>query len=140
MVLNNRLDIPFNYSILTLNYLAWTEEGLEQHATWIKQGELNGLYGRDVMNRIRYLADKYVNVEGKHILVIGSILPWIESLLLTMDVGHITTLEYDPYPSTHPRVSSISPPDFAELVRSNQAPKFDAMISFSSLEHSGLGR
>ena len=113
---------------------------MEQHATWIEHGDLNGLYGRDVIDRIRHLAEKYINVDGKHILVIGSTLPWIESLLLTMNVGHITTLEYFPNISTHPRVTLISPTDFALLVRSNKAPKFDAMISFSSLEHSGLGR
>ena len=92
------------------------------------------------MKRIQYLADKYINVTKKHVLIIGSILPWIESLLLAMDVGHITTLEYEPYPSTHPKITTISPQDFAKLVISNKAPMFDAMITFSSIEHSGLGR
>ena len=106
----------------------------------MQKGLLNGLYGKDVMNSIRYLSQKYIKLEGKHILIIGSILPWIEALLISMNVGHITVLEYDPYPSTHPKITSISPPYFSEFVISNQAPIFDGMISFSSLEHSGLGR
>ena len=92
------------------------------------------------MKRIQYLAEKYINVSKKHVLVIGSILPWIESLLLEMNVGHITTLEYEPYPSTHPKITTISPQVFSKLVISNEAPMFDAMITFSSIEHSGLGR
>ena len=92
------------------------------------------------MKRIQYLAEKYVNLAKKHVLIIGSILPWIESLLLEMNVGHITTLEYEPYPSTHPKITTISPQEFSKLVMSNKAPMFDAMITFSSIEHSGLGR
>ena len=92
------------------------------------------------MKRIQYLAENYINVRKKHVLIIGSILPWIESLLLTMDAAHITTLEYEPYPSTHPKITTISPQEFSKLVISNKAPMFDAMVTFSSIEHSGLGR
>ena len=89
---------------------------------------------------MQYLLEHYLPVVNKHVLVIGSILPWIEVLLLSLDVGHITTLEYDPYPSTHPKISTISPIEFSNLVLSNKAPMFDAMVTFSSIEHSGLGR
>ena len=92
------------------------------------------------MRRMEHLLQKYIHVKDKHVLVIGSILPWIEGILLTLGVGHVTTLEYDPYVSTHPKVTSISPLDFSNLVVSNEAPMFDAMVSFSSIEHSGLGR
>ena len=92
------------------------------------------------MKKIQYLAERYINVKNKHVLIIGSILPWIESLLLTMDATHITTLEYEPYQSTHPKITTISPQEFSKLVISNKAPMFDAMITFSSIEHSGLGR
>jgi hypothetical protein len=101
---------------------------------------LNGLYGKDVQRSIRYLAEKYINVTNKHVLVIGSTLPWIESLRLTMNVGHITVIDYNPYPSTHSKISIINPKQFSRLVISNNAPMFDAMVSFSSIEHSGLGR
>ena len=121
-------------------FIAWSKEGIEYHVNALKEGDLNGLYGKDVMDRIRHLSQKYLKLERKHILIIGSILPWIETLLISMNVGHITVLEYDPYPSIHPKITSISPPDFSDLVISNQAPSFDGMISFSSLEHSGLGR
>ena len=101
---------------------------------------MNGLYGKEVQRSIKYLAQKYINVTNKHVLVIGSTLPWIESILLTMHVGHITVLDYNPYPSTHSKISTMNPNQFSRLVISNNAPMFDAMVSFSSIEHSGLGR
>ena len=66
--------------------------------------------------------------------------PWIEVILLDQGVNHITTLEYNPYPCNHPNITTISPSDFASIAQSAKAPLYDAMITFSSLEHSGLGR
>ena len=83
---------------------------------------------------------EFIDIENKHVLVIGSALPWIEVILLSLNVGHITTLEYNHYVSDHPKLSVLTPPEFQKLVQSNRGQKFDAMISFSSLEHSGLGR
>ena len=131
------LSFEINYE----HHIAWSKEGIEEHLKWIKHGQLNvNKFGPDINNRIQYFAEKYLNVANKHVLVIGSILPWIESILLTLGVGHITTLEYEPYPSTHDKISTISPEDFSKLVIANKAPVFDAMVSFSSIEHSGLGR
>ena len=106
----------------------------------IERGELGGIYGINVMRRMQHLLENYIHVRNKHVLVIGSILPWIETLLLHLDVGHITTLEYDPYLTTHPKITTIAPTEFSKLVMTGNAPMFDAMVSFSSLEHSGLGR
>merc|ERR1712141_920014 len=55
-------------------------------------------------------------------------------------VSHITTLEYEPYRTNHTNVTTIDPTEFSNLVLKNNAPVFDAMVSFSSIEHSGLGR
>ena len=106
----------------------------------IERGELGGVYGIDVMRRMQHLLEEYIHVRNKHVLVIGSILPWIETLLLHLDVGHITTLEYDPPLTTHPKITTIAPAELSALVMTGEAPMFDAMVSFSSLEHSGLGR
>ena len=82
----------------------------------------------------------YIYPKDKTILVIGSETPWIEALLLNEGSGNITTLEYNPYPTAHPKINTLSPIEFAKLVALDQAPMFDAMVTFSSLEHSGLGR
>ena len=72
--------------------------------------------------------------------MIGSTTPWIEVILLAQGARHITTLEYNTYPCNHPNITLISPVEFSKLVNLNKAPVFDAMVTFSSLEHSGLGR
>ena len=93
-----------------------------------------------MVNRIKKLLDTYIPISGKHILVIGSTSPWIEVILLAQGAKHITTLEYNTYPCNHPNITLISPIEFSKLVNLNQASVFDAMVTFSSLEHSGLGR
>ena len=142
-----RIDINGKYFIVLLtcklsfsSSLAWTSEGFDRHLKLIRRDELSSPYGKDVVKTIKYLLEKYVGVQNKHVLVVGSALPWVETILLYLNASRITTLEYDPYPSTHPNVTTITPSDFAKLVLSNNAPLFDAMVSFSSLEHSGLGR
>ena len=82
----------------------------------IERGELGGVYGIDVFRRMQHLLEDYIHVRNKHVLVIGSILPWIETLLLHLDVGHITTLEYDPPLTTHPQITTIAPAEFSTLV------------------------
>ena len=86
------------------------------------------------------LLRKYIDPKDKNILVIGSETPWIEAVLINEGAGSITTLEYNPHPTDHPKIKTISPIDFAKLVASDKATMFDAMVTFSSLEHSGLGR
>ena len=81
-----------------------------------------------------------MDVKDKHFLVIGSQRPWIEVILLSLNIGHITTLEYNEYNTDHPRISVLSPLKFRHMVQSNEAPLFDGMVTFSSIEHSGLGR
>ena len=103
-------------------------------------GALSGGYGTDISEEIKHVLSKYMNVENKHFLVIGSQLPWIESILLYLNIKKITTLEYNDYKTDHSKISIISPSRFREMVQSKKAPMFDGMVTFSSIEHSGLGR
>ena len=113
---------------------------MEWHRQLLAENKLTGSYGLNVVQRIQRILHKYIVPNEKSILVIGSTRPWIESILLSQGAKHITTLEYNPYPSDHPRITTISPDEFFKLVVSKKAPIFDAMVTFSSIEHSGLGR
>ena len=119
---------------------AWTTEGMDWHQKLLKENRLPGSYGINVVRRMQKLLTKYIFPKDKHILVIGSTRPWIEAILLAEGASNITTLEYNPYPTDHPRILAISPSEFAKLVLRKKVPLFDAMVTFSSLEHSGLGR
>ena len=106
----------------------------------LANGALSGGYGTDISEKIKHVLIKYMNVENKHFLVIGSQLPWIEAILVSLNIKKITTLEYNDYKTDHSRISIISPLQFREMVQSKNAPMFVGMVTFSSIEHSGLGR
>jgi hypothetical protein len=90
-------------------------------------------------------------LRGARALVIGSERPWLEAALLAAGAARVTTIEYNPrVVFEHPRLEVIS---WAEARRrregSNPDPRgdrfrdwapFDVVASFSSVEHSGLGR
>ena len=75
--------------------------------------------------------------------MIGSEFPWLEAMLLEKGVNLVTTLEYSDIESQHPNVTTIT----AKTLRKSYIDgefcndkNFDAAITFSSVEHSGLGR
>ena len=76
-----------------------------------------------------------IQVQGGHVLVIGSESPWIESILLELGAARITTLEYTKIELDHPQIDFITPENLRKAYIKGQAPTFDAMITFSSLEH-----
>ena len=80
-----------------------------------------------------------MDVKNQHILVIGTQVPWIEAILLDMGAKKITILEYNDIVSQHPQLFPIKPKDFAQKYLNGTLEKFDAMVTFSSIEHSGLG-
>lgn len=46
--------------------------------------------------------------------------------------------EYKPIHSEHPLIATIMPADFDEMYKNGS--RFDTLVTYSSLEHSGLGR
>ena len=80
-----------------------------------------------------------MNVKNKHVLVIGTQEPWIEAILLEFGAKKITILEYNDIDSKHHQLFPVKPRDFAEKYLNGSLEQFDAMVTFSSIEHSGLG-
>ena len=64
----------------------------------------------------------------------------MEAIILEAGARKITTLEYLPLKSSHPQVGTILPATFAERFLNGTLDRYDVMVTFSSLEHSGLGR
>lgn len=120
-------------------YTLWTRSLVQTLVESAEKGILEGTY---TVGEARCLAKgiKMVNVSGKHALVIGSEVPWVEAILLAQGAATVTTLEYAHIVSEHPRIKVVSPGEFRQLALSNALPKFDVAVSFSSVEHSGLGR
>ena len=77
--------------------------------------------------------EKY-NINNKKVAVIGTLIPWIEAILLNFN-NIVTTVEYNVPIVDYNNLNAISYWDF--LKTSNI---YDCIITYSSVEHSGLGR
>jgi len=76
-----------------------------------------------------------LDLNEKRIAVIGSEQPWIEAIAYNYGCRNITTIEYNKPNIDHENFKVIS---FEEFENSEET--FDYIFSFSSIEHSGLGR
>lgn len=76
--------------------------------------------------------NKY-NIKNKNVAVLGSEDPWIECILLNLN-NKVSTIEYNIEQSQ----CEINCMDYNDFIKSEL--KFDVIISYSSIEHSGLGR
>lgn len=75
------------------------------------------------------------DVKNKKIAIIGSEKPWIEAIVYNYGCRDITTVEYNKPFIEHENFKVIS---YDEFKISNN--KYDMILSYSSIEHSGLGR
>ena len=79
-------------------------------------------------------------IHKKHVAVIGTQTPWAEALLLNLGASKVTTVEYRELVIADKRTTTITPYKLAEQFLSGYGDPFDTVFTFSSLEHSGLGR
>jgi len=104
-----------------------------------KQGiNINSYHDR---NTLKPALKRYLfAIKGKHVAVVGTEVPWAEAILLNLGADRVTTVEYRELTIEHPRVDVITPFTFAEKFHNRIADTFDAVFSYSSIEHAGLGR
>jgi hypothetical protein len=80
--------------------------------------------------------EKYMDsIKNKKVAVIGSQSPWIEAILVNCGAKEVTTVEYNVPICNHDIIKTISYTDFC-----NSSEKYDSIVSYSSIEHAGLGR
>lgn len=121
------------------NHPQWTEALVEQMVVQARAGTLHGTYGPIETNSLRESL-KEIDLKGKRVLVIGSAGAWVEACALEAGAGEVWTLEYGKIDSTHPKVFTMTPEDARLKYIAGTLPKFDAVVTYSSVEHSGLGR
>lgn len=124
----------------------WSQDLINEYTQKIKNMEHNdfrrgsvGYYGRQSTHlflRVR----QFIPIKGARVLVIGSESPWLEVAALYLGAAHVVTLEYGIIQAEDPRMTTYLPSEFRELYRNKTLGLFDVVLSFSSLEHSGLGR
>jgi SAM-dependent methyltransferase len=85
-----------------------------------------------------------MEVSGRTLAVIGTQTPWIEAIACEVGVSRVTTLDYTrkKYDNSDGQLEWRHVNDYLEAVieGKEQFESFDNIASFSSIEHSGLGR
>lgn len=139
--LNNR--IPVIMRILDgrndLHEKEWTSEYLNSYIErFTIEKILSNTHGHEPYKKASFLicnALKNYDLSDKTIAIIGSTSPWIEAILINHRCQNITTVEYNKPNSSHPFIKTIEYNDYI-----NEENKYDYIITYSSIEHSGLGR
>jgi Caenorhabditis protein of unknown function, DUF268 len=121
-------------------FRVWTQELIDDWAGKCGNGQLEGTYGLEATRTLLDGLKQMTSIPGGNVLVIGSELPWVEACVLFAGASMVTTLEYGPIVSNHPKVKTLVPSDARDAFATGTLPLFDAVVTFSSVEHSGLGR
>ena len=118
----------------------WSFELIESMRQELRKTQLTGSYSvRATNNLFNFIRE--VGIINMKVLVIGSERPWVEAICLEAGAKEVVTLEYGKISSSHPQVKTYVPSEFNDRFRrQDKTLLFDVIVSFSSLEHSGLGR
>ena len=122
------------------NGVKWTNETINNYINRFTQDNIKNnregpsSYGHEVcMNLLKSFED--FNILNKKVAVIGSETPWIEAILINLQ-NKVTTIEYN-VPNAD--FDNLECKDYFQYFEKN-TKTFDAIVTFSSIEHSGLGR
>lgn len=123
-----------------INGVKWDDDLINEH---IKNFTPNNIkkntegispYGNEVcINLLKSFED--FNINNKNVAVVGSESPWIEAILINLN-NKVTTIEYNVPESSF---KNLECKDYFNFFEKN-SNTFDAIVTFSSIEHSGLGR
>lgn len=118
----------------------WSQQLIEEQMAKHKAGQPIGTYGLSADQCVAQALASYKEfIIGKVGLVVGSELPWVEAISLVYGAGRVHTLEYGTISTGHPQMKAFLPEQFAlSILRHGE--QYDFAFSYSSLEHSGLGR
>jgi hypothetical protein len=127
--------------------LNWSTSYIDSYCADISSGG-TGTYNREAVeglqNALQSLQlDPKTGISGiksATALVMGTEYPWVECLLLNEGVELVWTFEYSTINVQHPRMRAKQCQLIAEDYLSGQFDPVDVIVSYSSLEHSGLGR
>jgi len=130
------LQVPQGFEIKRINKrYVWTENAVRRLVEKaIRRDDFGPPCYPNCANDMYRVFEKYP-VKDMNVLVVGSISPWIEAIAIAFGAKSVTTTDYNIPISKTPLIKTKR---FQDLMKNHQ--RFDALISFSSLEHSGLGR
>ena len=77
------------------------------------------------------------SVTGREVLVAGSISPWLEAIAISRGAASVASVDYTPPRTASTRIRVLA---MESLTEGDSDMRFDAIFSYSSVEHDGLGR
>jgi len=129
-------DWYIDESVGELSPIVWSDDYIESYLLrFTRDNIINNKHGAESYNNAsmyHIIAIEKFNITNKKIAIIGSQTPWIEAIFLNYN-NVVTTVEYN-VPICN-KFETISYTDFV-----NTEDKYDIVVSYSSIEHSGLGR
>lgn len=142
MAVNDYYFSSEHFSGRTSDIPVWTTKAIDDMIAAAKAGTPACNYKGEGAQILALLNKHAEEIKGKHFCVIGSMSPWLESQLLSVGAAHVTTIEYGALNSKDPRISTMTPDHVRKtFIESNGAqPQCDGVATYSSIEHSGLGR
>jgi hypothetical protein len=117
---------------------------MEDFHFWTNRVRKNEKLHYDNINLQRIMSKYSKKIRNKTMLIIGTIIPWVEAISYELFASKITTLEYTRKKydlSLSNRLKWFHVNDYLDdLILNDKIELFDNSVSFSSIEHSGLGR
>jgi SAM-dependent methyltransferase len=82
-----------------------------------------------------FIAFERVCLQDRSVAVLGSVSPWIEAICIAFGAREVATVDYVPVTVESPHIVA-----YAVGAAALRQKRFDVVVSYSSLEHDGLGR
>lgn len=119
----------------------WTEAYVDGFCADYHSGRNPGTYGIEVGARMRNALQLLpLSVAGSTGMVLGTEFPWLECVAMLEGAAAVWTFEYATIRSSHPKLFAKPTKVMAAEHISGKLPLVDWIATWSSLEHSGLGR
>jgi hypothetical protein len=133
--------------------LDFNEVFIDGYCARVASGEEKGSYAHEDMEEVqsamRAIAARVgggggaqgpPSLAGTVGMVFGTENPWVECVALNLGAPAVWTFEYGTIRSSHPRLKAKPYREIAADYRDGRGEPLDWAASYSSLEHSGLGR
>jgi len=124
----------------------WSDALLNAHSARLDRGASLSCSGyphsaEDIAVAVRTF--ELLHRDVSRVAVFGSVSPWVESVLLRQGAPSVLTVDWAPpriAPSWAPRLRSLGQGHLAEAHARGELSRMELLVSFSSIEHDGLGR
>ena len=122
------------------HYSHWNQTIIDFITNQFDTDTFQGPYGKKYADMINDFMKNHIDLKDKQVIVIGSHTPWIEMMAVRNGAKKVLSVDYNEIKSDHPQIDTMHALELNKRYLDRTLPQFDVLISYSSLEHSGLGR